>query len=146
MPTWDLSSERIYPLSGDEVKFGSKEVLGRSWGPTVGRMSLHATEGIVISELKEPAPDWGPRVLNSSTRRVDQISRLVVLHLPIFKNRPIEVPSSVHSPDIPSHLTLNTFLQSKSILLSATPADRERDLDDYKHGRHVCTPTEAVSE
>ena len=32
----------LYP--GD--KFDTKEVLGRSWGPTVGRMNLLATYGI----------------------------------------------------------------------------------------------------
>jgi len=38
-----VQSAAPYPLSGDGVKFGPKEVLGRSYGPTVGRISLLAT-------------------------------------------------------------------------------------------------------
>jgi hypothetical protein len=35
-----------YPSSGDRVKFDLTEVLGRSEGPTVGRIRLLATLGI----------------------------------------------------------------------------------------------------
>ena len=40
------SGVRVYPSSGHVVKFDPKKVLVRSWGPTVGRTSLLATQGI----------------------------------------------------------------------------------------------------
>eukprot|EP00290_Baffinella_frigidus_P006096 CAMPEP_0180134408 /NCGR_PEP_ID=MMETSP0986-20121125/10145_1 /TAXON_ID=697907 /ORGANISM="non described non described, Strain CCMP2293" /LENGTH=65 /DNA_ID=CAMNT_0022074765 /DNA_START=158 /DNA_END=355 /DNA_ORIENTATION=- len=36
-------ARRPYPLSGQTPKFAGQEVLGRSSGPTVGRMRLLAT-------------------------------------------------------------------------------------------------------
>jgi hypothetical protein len=36
-------TEYMYPLSGERVKFDRQEVLGRSSGPTVRRMSLLAS-------------------------------------------------------------------------------------------------------
>ena len=38
-----MSDVPLYPSSGDGVQFDPEEVLGRSQGPTVGRMSLLAT-------------------------------------------------------------------------------------------------------
>ena len=49
-----LDEERrtcCYPLRGDGVKFDLKEVLGRSKGPTVGRMSLQATSGTPLEGM-----------------------------------------------------------------------------------------------
>ena len=40
-----VAYERGTPVSGDEVKFDPREVLGKSWGPTVGHMILPATYG-----------------------------------------------------------------------------------------------------
>ena len=41
-----LSYHGPMPSSGEGVKFDPTEVLGRSWGPTVGRMRLVATQGM----------------------------------------------------------------------------------------------------
>jgi len=52
-PTW------AYPSSGDGVKFDPKEFLGRSSGPTVGRMSL---QGYLAYENFHPLGSLqGPR-------------------------------------------------------------------------------------
>ena len=42
-----LCTSCIYPLSGERLRFHSKEVLGRYWGPTVGRTRLLATHRVV---------------------------------------------------------------------------------------------------
>jgi hypothetical protein len=42
-----IRHRRCYPSSGEGVTFDSTEVLGRSSGPTVGRVGLLATYGIM---------------------------------------------------------------------------------------------------
>jgi len=47
-------NSRGAPFSGDGVKFDPREVLVRSWGDTVGRMSLLATYAKAIVAAKCP--------------------------------------------------------------------------------------------
>ena len=56
--------EKRYALSGDGVKFDPKEVLGRSSGPTVGRMRLQG----YLAHKKTPHPKDPPRTLGIGLR------------------------------------------------------------------------------
>ena len=55
-----MGEVHLLPSNGDRVGFEPKEVLGRSQGPTLGRMSLLTTDGIgvqgYLAHKKTPTP------------------------------------------------------------------------------------------
>ena len=50
-----MSEAPLYTSSGEGAIFDPEDVLGRSWGPVAGHMSLLATQGIV--EVMPPEED-----------------------------------------------------------------------------------------
>ena len=94
---FDLMSavERIrqYLLSGDWVKSIPKEVLGRSWGPTVGRIGAIATKCISLSHVWRLFPCKFGR-LTFAIAFVLNLSRVNGSHFVRFE----ECQSNVNSP------------------------------------------------